>query len=125
MSQRFVLPTVSASLHRAFKCRRAGTAESLSPLYTQLRALPTLGQEGEGILMNDLKRLLTARLFEGKRIVLPVVLATVSLAALSASAQQKPTIAGDYLGTLGPLHVKLHLKVDPTGSVAGRSEERR
>jgi hypothetical protein len=26
-----------------------------------------------------------------------------------ARAQAKPNIAGDYLGTLGPLHVKLHL----------------
>src|ERR1035441_9537021 len=69
--------------------------------------------------MNVLKQLLSARLSAAKRIALPVVLATVSLAALSASAQQKPTIAGDYLGTLGPLHVKLHLKADPTGSVTG------
>jgi hypothetical protein len=36
-----------------------------------------------------------------------------------ARAQAKPTIAGDYLGTLGPLHVKLHLKMDPLGSVTG------
>jgi hypothetical protein len=43
----------------------------------------------------------------------------LSLAALSAPAQQKPMITGGYLGTLGPLHVKLHLKVDPTGSVTG------
>jgi CubicO group peptidase (beta-lactamase class C family) len=34
-------------------------------------------------------------------------------------AQAKPTIAGDYLGTLGPLHVTLHLKMDPLGSVTG------
>ena len=69
--------------------------------------------------MNVLKQLLSARLSAGKRTALPVVLAMLSLVALSASAQQKPTIAGDYLGTLGPLHVKLHLKVDPTGSVTG------
>lgn len=36
-----------------------------------------------------------------------------------ARAQAEPTIAGDYLGTLGPLHVKLHLKVDPSGLVTG------
>ncbi|RSL18927.1 CubicO group peptidase (beta-lactamase class C family) [Edaphobacter aggregans] len=34
-------------------------------------------------------------------------------------AQAKPNIAGDYLGTLGPLHVKLHLKVDPLRGVTG------
>jgi hypothetical protein len=26
-----------------------------------------------------------------------------------AFAQQKPNIAGDYVGSLGPLHLKLHL----------------
>src|ERR1017187_5320002 len=36
-----------------------------------------------------------------------------------ARAQAKPNIAGDYLGTLGPLHVRLHLKVDPSGLVTG------
>src|SRR5271157_5774228 len=35
------------------------------------------------------------------------------------SAQQKPAIAGDYAGTLGPLHLKLHLKIDAAGAVAG------
>src|ERR1019366_6455317 len=69
--------------------------------------------------MNDLKRLLAARLFKGKHIALLFVLATLVLATLSASAQRKPTIAGDFFGTLGPLHVKLHLKVDPSGSVTG------
>jgi len=36
-----------------------------------------------------------------------------------AQAQAKPNIAGDYLGTLGPLHLKLHLEVDPSGLVTG------
>src|SRR5258705_4569758 len=36
-----------------------------------------------------------------------------------ARAQAKQNIAGDYLGTLGALHVRLHLKVDPSGSVTG------
>jgi hypothetical protein len=52
-------------------------------------------------------------------ITLLVVLAMLALAPLSVSAQQKPTIAGDYAGTLGPLHVKLHLKVDAAGKVTG------
>jgi D-alanyl-D-alanine-carboxypeptidase/D-alanyl-D-alanine-endopeptidase len=36
-----------------------------------------------------------------------------------ADAQQAPSIAGDYAGTLGPLHVKLHLKVDAAGAITG------
>ena len=52
-------------------------------------------------------------------ITLLVALVILALAPLSVSAQQKPTIAGDYAGTLGPLHVNLHLKVDATGRVTG------
>jgi len=33
------------------------------------------------------------------------------------SAQQSPALAGDYQGTLGPLHIKLHLKVSGGGKV--------
>jgi hypothetical protein len=40
-------------------------------------------------------------------------------ASLPSSAQQKPAITGDYAGILGPLHVKLHLKVDAAGAVTG------
>ena len=52
-------------------------------------------------------------------IALPLFMAVVALAPLSAPAQQKPSIAGDYAGTLGPLHVKLHLKVDAAGATSG------
>jgi len=47
------------------------------------------------------------------------LVAFVMLVSVSSpvSAQQKPTIAGDYAGTLGPLHVKLHLKVNGAGKV--------
>jgi hypothetical protein len=48
-----------------------------------------------------------------------VALAMLALAPLSASAQQNPTIAGDYAGMLGPLHVKLHVKVNVAGKVTG------
>jgi CubicO group peptidase (beta-lactamase class C family) len=34
-------------------------------------------------------------------------------------AQQKPSIAGDYAGSLGSLHVKLHLKIDAEGTLTG------
>ena len=38
---------------------------------------------------------------------------------LRARAQAAPTIAGDYAGVLGPLHVKLHLKVDAASAITG------
>lgn len=34
-------------------------------------------------------------------------------------AQQKPGIAGDYVGSLGPLHLKLHLKTGADGALSG------
>ena len=52
-------------------------------------------------------------------IALPVALTLFALTSFSLSAQQKLTIAGDYAGTLGPLHVKLHLKIDAAGKVTG------
>jgi len=36
-----------------------------------------------------------------------------------AFAQQKPNIAGDYVGSLGPLHLKLHLKTGADGALSG------
>jgi serine-type D-Ala-D-Ala carboxypeptidase/endopeptidase len=33
------------------------------------------------------------------------------------SAQQRPTIAGDYTGNLGGLHLKLHIKIDAASAV--------
>ncbi len=41
------------------------------------------------------------------------------LASTFGAAQQKPKVAGDYAGTLGPLQVKLHLKVDSAGALSG------
>jgi hypothetical protein len=57
--------------------------------------------------------------FVTRTITLLVALVTLTLAPLSVSAQQRSTIAGDYAGTLGPLHVKLHVKVDAAGTVTG------
>ncbi len=34
-------------------------------------------------------------------------------------AQYKPYLAGDFLGSLGPLHLKLHLASKPDGSLTG------
>src|ERR1017187_1382992 len=53
------------------------------------------------------------------RIALPLVLIVLSMAFDPAAAQSKPALNGDYIGTLGPLHLKLHLKVDPTGAISG------
>src|SRR5271166_3743971 len=36
-----------------------------------------------------------------------------------AFTQQKPDVAGDYVGSLGPLHVKLHLKTGADGALSG------
>src|ERR1700679_1356118 len=54
----------------------------------------------------------------GVKLCAVLVVATV-LMPICLLAQQKPAIAGDYAGTLGPLHVKLHLKVDAAGAIAG------
>jgi hypothetical protein len=48
-----------------------------------------------------------------------VALVLLTMVPSPASAQQNPTIAGDYAGTLGPLHVKLHLKENAAGKVTG------
>ncbi|MGD0860449.1 MAG: serine hydrolase domain-containing protein [Terracidiphilus sp.] len=64
-------------------------------------------------------QLLPARIFGAITIALPLFLAMVAWGPLSVPAQQKPSIAGDYAGTLDSLHVKLHLKVDAAGAIAG------
>ena len=39
--------------------------------------------------------------------------------SVNLPAQPKPEISGDYLGTLGPLHLRLHLKADASGALSG------
>ncbi|MFY9748067.1 MAG: serine hydrolase, partial [Acidobacteriaceae bacterium] len=48
-----------------------------------------------------------------------LVLTLMVSGSRTAEAQQKPNIAGDYAGMLGPLHIKLHIKVDATGAISG------
>src|SRR5260221_8977101 len=49
-----------------------------------------------------------------------LTLVTILTLAPSASfAQRKPDLAGDFLGSLGPLHLKLHLATTPRGSLTG------
>ena len=43
----------------------------------------------------------------------------LAAATVAVSGQTKPEIAGDYLGTLGPLHLRLHLKLDALGTLSG------
>ena len=63
-----------------------------------------------------------------KKTLIPVGIGMISCLVLMTmfalmpspiSAQQNRSIAGDYAGTLGPLHVKLHLKVNAAGKVTG------
>ncbi len=51
--------------------------------------------------------------------VLLAVLLSIAFIPCSILAQQKPDIAGDYAAKLGPLHIKLHLKNAPDGSLSG------
>ncbi|PYT32909.1 MAG: hypothetical protein DMG57_00355 [Acidobacteria bacterium] len=41
------------------------------------------------------------------------------LFSLCAAVAQTPKLGGDYLGMLGALHLKLHLKVGPNGATEG------
>jgi len=52
------------------------------------------------------------------KIALQFLVITLALSPLSAFSQQ-PSIAGDYAGTLGPLHIKLHINIDPAGALSG------
>jgi hypothetical protein len=54
-----------------------------------------------------------------RRIALLAVLASAGLFPNAAFGQQKPDVAGEYAGLLGPLHVKLHLSVAPNGAISG------
>lgn len=48
-----------------------------------------------------------------------MILLLATGAARTAWAQQSPNVAGDYAGMLGPLHVRLHVKVDAAGAITG------
>ncbi|MGD0786862.1 MAG: serine hydrolase domain-containing protein [Terracidiphilus sp.] len=69
--------------------------------------------------MHLFMQLLSARSLAVKTTTLALFWALLALTALSAPAQQKPSIAGDYAGTIAGLHLKLHLKADPAGTVTG------
>ncbi len=54
-------------------------------------------------------------------ITLCAFLGVCILAAIpsGARAQATSSVSGDYAGTLGPLHLRLHLKLDPSGPLSG------
>ncbi|MGA7857855.1 MAG: hypothetical protein WCA11_08015, partial [Terracidiphilus sp.] len=54
-----------------------------------------------------------------RSLAFPFLAVMLAFASLPATAQQKPNVAGDYNGTLGPLQVKLHLKADAAGALSG------
>ena len=54
-----------------------------------------------------------------RRTLIMALLARIGFAGSIVPAQQKSNIAGDYAGTLGPLHLKLHLAVSPEGALSG------
>jgi len=43
----------------------------------------------------------------------------IAIMPFGARAQITPQISGDYAGTLGPLHLRLHLKLDASGTLSG------
>lgn len=69
--------------------------------------------------MTHIKQLFKAQKFAVPRISLLVIMALAELAPWVVSAQQMPNVAGDYVGTLGQLHLKLHLKLDARGTLTG------
>ncbi len=53
------------------------------------------------------------------RTILWVAMLITTFFSFPTVAQQKPDVAGDYTGTLGPLHLKLHIKAGTDGSLSG------
>jgi dienelactone hydrolase len=64
------------------------------------------------ILDFAMRNILQRRIFSG-------FLICVLLAASTDAQQASPSIAGDYAGVLGNLHVVLHLQQDPAGALTG------
>ena len=65
------------------------------------------------------KPFLSANFLRAAKSALPLAFALLAFVSLPVFAQQKATVAGDYAGTLGPLHVKLHLMTDAAGAITG------
>jgi len=53
------------------------------------------------------------------RLAMFATLATIGIGSTSTFAQETPVIQGNFVGALGPLHVKLHIAVAPDGTLGG------
>jgi serine-type D-Ala-D-Ala carboxypeptidase/endopeptidase len=53
------------------------------------------------------------------RVAVLMAAAAVGAGPMPATAQQTAMLQGDFVGSLGPLHLKLHIKAAPDGSLAG------
>jgi hypothetical protein len=53
------------------------------------------------------------------RIAMFATLATVGIGSTSTFAQQTSVVQGNFVGTLGPLQLKLHVDVAPDGTLGG------
>lgn len=53
------------------------------------------------------------------RIISLLAVAALGAGSLSARAQETTLVQGDFIGSLGPLHLQLHLTVAPDGSLTG------
>jgi serine-type D-Ala-D-Ala carboxypeptidase/endopeptidase len=70
-------------------------------------------------LMVDASPLARVSILRMVRVAMLVAAAAVGAGPTPASAQQTAMLQGDFVGSLGPLHLKLHIKVAPDGSLAG------
>ncbi|MGD0737378.1 MAG: serine hydrolase domain-containing protein [Terracidiphilus sp.] len=59
------------------------------------------------------------RFFTSARAAAVACAIMLALFSSPCTAQTAPPVAGDYAGMLGPIHVKLHIKVDPAGAITG------
>lgn len=71
------------------------------------------------MVVKQSRQVLNALRSTPRRTVILVLLAMVGFGGPMVLAQQKPSIAGDYAGTLGPLHLKLHLTMSAEGALSG------
>jgi len=70
-------------------------------------------------LNGELERWVYKRCMLRPSMLLPSFFGLLAFISPLTFAQQKPSIAGDYVGSLGPLHLKLHLKTGADGALSG------
>jgi D-alanyl-D-alanine-carboxypeptidase/D-alanyl-D-alanine-endopeptidase len=70
-------------------------------------------------LMIDAKPAPRASILRMVRVALLMAVAALGAGSPPAAAQEKAMVQGDFVGSLGPLHLILHIKLAPDGSLAG------